>query len=102
MARDIGTLLDRALIAAASRSDCSLEIAASTWRRWASATFVGARHSIVVRASASAAFDAWLGGLCEAEFSIAGHLVADLRLVAVERSPEVVEAVLEILTVEVD
>lgn len=102
MARDIGAVVDQAVLASAARAGCTASITASGWRRWASATFVGARHSITVQLQPGTAADAWLTGVSEAEFVLRGHLVADLGVVAVRRTMGVVAADLEILTVESD
>ncbi|MBX9796912.1 MAG: hypothetical protein K2Y03_08515 [Sphingomonas sp.] len=72
----------------------------SGWQRWASATFTGARHQLVLQAPPSDALDAWLGTLGEAEIALPGHLVADLHLDHVARGAERVEATLAVLTVE--
>ena len=73
---DAGTLLARALVADAARRGLSVTV--RDWRShpWASATFVGNRHvaTLVVEGDAAA----WLGALPDAEFSLRGHIVADL------------------------
>jgi len=73
---DAGMLLARALVADAARH--GLSVATRDWRShpWASATFVGHRHvaTLVVEGDAAA----WLAALPEAEFSLRGHIVADL------------------------
>ncbi len=97
---DIGTQLARALGLAAAAAGCPVEISRSEWQRWASATFTGARHQLLLSAAEAPTFDTWLGNLDEAEFSIAGHLVADLRVCRVNRCEGRVEAALEALTVE--
>lgn len=102
MARDIGVVVDQAVLASAARAGCTANITASGWRRWASATFVGARHCITVELLPEAAADAWLTGLREAEFFLRDHLVADLAVVAVRRTTDALVADLEILTVETD
>jgi hypothetical protein len=76
-------------------------------RSWASATFSGARHELTFRiegAGAGAAADAFLAGLREAEFSLRGHILADIALVSDERreAEDTVTISLEALTVEDD
>lgn len=98
--RDIGVALSRALAASAAAAGCPIEPVRGEWRHWASATFVGARHNLTISAPASPALDSWLAGLAEADFALAGHLVADLVVKAVRREGETVEVEIEALTVE--
>lgn len=77
-----GTKLTRALVASAAATGCAVRLVSACERPWASATFTGARHAIVLEAAASAAWNAWLAALPETEFALPGHVVADL---AVER-----------------
>ena len=58
-------------------------------RSWASATFTGARHELSFRIEgegAGAAADTFLATLSAAEFDLRGHILADIALVAEERS----------------
>lgn len=79
-------------------------------RSWASATFAGARHELVLRLEgegAEVAADVFVAGLEAAEFKPRGHIVADIILVSRERAwtaegqPRVRLAI-EALTVEDD
>lgn len=70
------------------------------WVPWASATFTGARHRLTIVAEKGPATMAWLAALPEMELPIAGHLVADLAVIAVEQDEEALRATLEVLTVE--
>ena len=80
------TALLRALIA---RAEVPRErILLSDWRStdWQSLTFVGERHEIRLRIlgpESLAASHRLTEGLAEAEFSISGHIVADIAVVAV-------------------
>lgn len=72
-------------------------------RSWASVTFSGARHELafcVQGESAEEAAARFVTGMEAAEFSLRGHLVADVALVSEERSPGRVRIALEALTVE--
>jgi hypothetical protein len=72
-------------------------------RRWASVTFQGARHALVLRLGgegAEAAAARFLSGLQARNFPLRGHLLADLSLVAEERRPQSARIRLEALTVE--
>lgn len=97
---DAATLLGRALVAASECAGCPVSLAEADWTRWASATFVGARHNVVLVGTHSPALDAWLAALPEAEFALRGHLVADLKLVRVRRAGAALTAEIEVLTVE--
>lgn len=69
------------LIAAlAARGGQGCEVRAVETRSWASATFAGARHRLEVRLPSAAAVDAFEAGLGEAEFSLRGHLLADIAV----------------------
>jgi hypothetical protein len=97
---DAATLLGRALLASAQAAGCPAALVSADWTRWASATFVGARHSVALRASPSPLLDAWLAGLGEAEFGLRGHIVADLAVIGVAHEGAWVEVTLEALSVE--
>lgn len=97
---DAATLLARALAASAEAADCLATIAAADWTRWASATFTGARHMLRLSAPPSPALLAWIAALPEAEFSLRGHLVADLSVAAVRHAGKAIDIELEVLTVE--
>lgn len=58
-------------------------------RAWASATFAGTRHSVVLAftgAEAVAAADRFIAALPDHEFTIANQLVADAAVIAVEQT----------------
>ncbi len=97
---DIGTLLVRTLYRDSVAKRCPVEIVSSDWVRWASATFVGARHAMTWTGSPSPALDAWIAGLSDAEFDLRGHLLADLTIRAVSRTATSVGFEVEALTVE--
>ncbi|WP_164497932.1 hypothetical protein [Sphingosinithalassobacter portus] len=97
---DVATMLERALAAQARNAGCPVTIVESDWTRWASATFTGARHNIVLSAPPSPALDTWLAALPEAEFALRGHLVADALVATCRRSQDGVTATIEALTVE--
>jgi hypothetical protein len=97
---DAETLLRRAIEACAEGAGCPVTLAESDWTRWASATFAGARHLLVLAAPPSPALDAWIAGLPDAEFKLRGHLVADLVVEHVRRADGAVTISLEVLTVE--
>jgi hypothetical protein len=76
-------------------------------RTWASVTFTGTRHEIVLRfggeqaAEAVAAADRFLADLDGAEFQLRNHILADIALVARESMPGGgVRIRIEALTVE--
>lgn len=73
-------------------------------RPWASITFAGERHRLVLTLpgpGAEAAAEAFLDGLAEREFALKGHILADIEAVAIERDADgQVRLTLEALTVE--
>ncbi len=72
-------------------------------REWASITFTGARHEVAIRLQgdgAEAAADRFAAGLDATEFRLRGHILADIVLVARERTEDGVHLQLEALTVE--
>ncbi len=76
-------------------------------RDWSSATFAGARHELTIRIEgngACQAADQFVTGLGAWDFSLRGHLVADIGLVAEERRDheDAVTLTVEVLTVESD
>lgn len=97
---DAAVLLERALIADAARSAVMLEVTAGNATRWASATFVGARHRLTLSAARDLNADTWLGELEDAELPVRGHLVADVQVVRIVRADGRVVAEVEVLTVE--
>lgn len=97
---DAASLLERALVAGAKATGCAVTIPSWEVERWASATFVGARHVLTLASTRSPHLDQWLTALPEAEFALRGHLVADLKVMRVIRDGDAVSAMLEILTVE--
>jgi hypothetical protein len=97
---DPSRLLVRALAASAEAAGCPVEVLSCTASRWASATFVGARHQLTLAAPPSARLDLWLPSLPEADLPLRHHLVADLVVMGVERSALQATITLEALTVE--
>ncbi|WP_033919691.1 hypothetical protein [Sphingomonas sp. 37zxx] len=97
---DAATLLERAL--AAQLSAFQGAIVASACERWASATFVGARHRLEFVGDDGATARAWLAALPEADWSLRGHLVADVQLIDRSVRDHRIAATVEILTVEVE
>lgn len=91
--RRLGNLLDREL-------PHGLVLGASTFRPWASANFVGARHvypCTIAGGDAAMLCAALQDRLGSIEWTLPGHIVAD---VAVERGVEPHMLRIEILTVE--
>jgi hypothetical protein len=97
---DAATLFERALSASAILSGASIAVRSVDTRRWASATFVGARHRLVLDAPDDSGVRLWLDDLPEAEFDLRGHLVADCAVVECVRRDGRYLACVEALTVE--
>jgi hypothetical protein len=101
MAPSAGDELRRALRA----EFVQLAIESLASRSWASVTFSGARHRLVLRfegEDAAAAADAFLDGLGEREVVLRGHILADIALVTDERERGMARLTVEALTVEAD
>ncbi len=98
---DTATLLDRAVIADAARVGVTVSVVASGATRWASATFVGARHRLTLSSEETDAAAAWLDGLADADLPLRGHLVADLIVVDRTVADARFTGTIEVLTVEV-
>lgn len=92
--------LRHALAANARAADATITITRSMATHWASATFSGARHEIDLSAIASDPVERWLEELPETELTLAGHLVADLKIVAVRQVGNELTMTIEVLTVE--
>ncbi|WP_294332467.1 hypothetical protein [uncultured Sphingomonas sp.] len=67
---------------------------------WASVTFTGARHRLVLAAQETPALRAWLAALPDLDLPLSGHLVADLAVEAEERRGAALQVSLAVLTVE--
>lgn len=102
---DPASALIRAVLTLA-RGQAALEEHRGT--AWASATFTGMRHVMRLRFEGDPAIATagWLGRILpEHEFSISGHLVADIAVASTHRRHEgtpMLTMVLEALTVEAD
>lgn len=66
---------------------------------WASATFIGARHSMILTLNLTEA-DQLSHMIEEMDFNLPGHLVADIRVTSVSRNEEDARLTIEMLTVE--
>lgn len=97
---DITTLLERALFASAEAADCPLRIVMSRMTRWASATFAGAQHEISLAGVTSPELDTWIAALPETEFTLRGHLVAEVILLSMLRDDDSTQVTVEVLTLE--
>jgi len=79
---DAGAPLMRALLADAAAAGCIARAVSASARDWASATFVGAQHRIVLAVAGTGADD-WVRQLPEADLPVWRHVVADLTVDAV-------------------
>lgn len=96
---DASTLLRRALERHAERCDINVEWRSNMIERWASATFVGARHRLALVVTGSGV-PAWVAALDEADLPLRGHLVADLIVTTLSQCGEQAALGIEVLTVE--
>lgn len=97
---DTAVLVARAVQTMAQRQGCPVSVIANSSTRWASATFTGARHLLSLTAQPGAALDDWLANLADDDFTLRGHLVADVAISAVTRQPDAVAIDLDVLTLE--
>ncbi len=97
---DAGSLVRRAIERDARHARGAVTVALDESTRWASATFVGARHRLTLAGDDSDAFTRWLERLGEADLPIRGQLVADLCVVSVVHHAGRATASVEALTVE--
>ena len=97
---DADTLVTRAILASAATHGVPLRATDGEWRRWASATFTGARHRMLFEAAPGAALDRWLLLLPDTELPLRGHLVADIAVTARQDHADHVAIAVEALTVE--
>ena len=98
--RPVEARLERALVTAAARASYDLAIVAHQARRWASATFTGVQHEIVVTAPRGIGFGDWVAALPEAELPIPGHLVASLAVDRIEDDGTHIALTLTVLIIE--
>jgi len=71
---------ERALCASARHAGAPITIASHAAREWRSATFNGQRHVVEASGTRGDALDAWLSALADADLSVPGHMVAELRI----------------------
>lgn len=96
---DAATLLERALGADARNCALTLNFVRSASRRWASATFTGARIRYAVEGSGTDAAR-WLGTLPDADLPVRGHCVAEIAVLDHAIEGDRFTATIEALTVE--
>ncbi len=84
----------------AARAGLTIAVERASATRWASATFTGARHQLVVIADNEPGAWRWVAGLPEADLPVRGHLVADLVANTVAHDGSRFTATIEALTVE--
>jgi len=75
------------------------------FRPWASALFTGARHCLclhLIGEGARNAADAFIAGLGDRDYRLAGHVLIDITLISQSEDRYGVHLVIEALTVELD
>jgi hypothetical protein len=93
----------RLLTALLDRTGPDSDVEDSRITAWASATFIGARHTVILMLNGeekAARAQVLRTALPEAEFAIPGHIVADLSVDGVEDESGAVRLTLSILTIE--
>jgi hypothetical protein len=99
---DAATALLRALGERLARAGAVYRVEELRCRSWASVTFTGARHRLVLLVEGEESAERFLAGIEEAEFALPLHILADIAVESRERSEEGVRIALEALTVEDD
>ena len=89
-----------ALLRALAASGPGFAVRSASSRGWASATFTGDRHVMVVEAADTPVLAAWLNTLAEAEWTLPRLLVADLAVTAVSRADGRARVTIEALTLD--
>lgn len=101
---DAGAELRRALGANFVTLGAAIAFESLTSRPWASITFAGERHKLILclpGPGAQAAVDAFLDGLEDREFALRGHIVADIEATGIQRDGDgQLRLTLEALTIE--
>lgn len=95
--RDAQTMLLNALRSGSAPAP-SLRVAHS--EAWASATFAGARHRLEFEPARADRADAFAAAIGDREFSLPGHLVADIAVATRTTTADGVALTIEALTVE--
>ncbi len=85
---------------ASAPPESAAELVEMTSIGWASATFIGARHTIRLTARDENALAAWLADLPEAQFRLPGHLVVDVAISGIDRRSGIADVAIEALTIE--
>lgn len=99
-----GLELKRAIRAGFAALGAGVTFDRLTSRPWASITFSGERHRLTVclpGPGAAAAAEAFLDGMEDREFTLRGHILADIEAAGMEREEDgQIRLTLEALTVE--
>ena len=85
--------LARALRTSATAAGLDALILSTTERPWASATYVGARHRLVIGLPASHARHRWLAALAEADLPMRGHIALPPALLSTTDETVMIEVV---------
>ncbi|MFS0771660.1 hypothetical protein [Sphingomonas sp. 1P08PE] len=72
--------LIRALLADAAAAGCRVTSESAVTTDWSSATFIGARHHVVLSAPTGAALSHWLASISATPLSLPRELVGELRV----------------------
>ena len=88
--------LAKAIVASARGSGVAIAVEEHRSRPWASATFVGAQHGLILVADDAAGLGDWLATLPDAELALRGNVVASLAVDAVDGT----RATLAVLTLQ--
>jgi hypothetical protein len=91
--------LQRALARSAARAGATMAVERHRAVAWHSATFTGDRHDVELTGRSDPRLDAWLDSLDADALALPGHVLAELRVVALARDARSTRVRLEGLTV---
>ena len=89
-----------ALILAGRAAGVEPAVAAHRSRPWASATFVGAQHTVTLVAPRSPGLGSWVAALPDTDLPVRGHVVASVAVERIEDDGAAVTLTVEVLTLE--
>ncbi|MBB4155389.1 hypothetical protein GGQ80_003309 [Sphingomonas jinjuensis] len=97
---DAAPLLASALRRSAIAAGISIDIVQAIERPWASLTFSGTRHCLTLTMESGKHADEWLAAIESAALLMRGHVAGEPALVARRQLADLIEATIEVVTIE--
>jgi hypothetical protein len=98
--KDAAPLLSGALRRSAAAAGIAIDIVQAIERPWASLTFSGTRHCLTLVTKSVEHAEEWLASIGSAALPMRGHVAGEPALVARRQAAELIEATIEIVTIE--